>query len=346
MSMNKQEIIESLEKYFRENIILVKEAAIVDFVQLSEGWTDEAYLFNVTWEKNQEEQSKGFVLRKFKKGGLFSDIRNLFHQYKLLEALSTKSSLPVPKVYAYEEDESLLGSKFFVMEKLEGKSYVPWSKEGREFFRQAAENNPIPYQFVEHLADLHTLDYQSMNLGEWFTQVDEKHYLDIKIKELEELYANYKVFNDPVVADGLEWLKRNKPEPLPLSIIHNDYRTGNLLFENDRITGILDWEYAELGDPRMDLGYVCARANRMDSPLLCYLVNRDFFLEYYQQRTGFHFSPEDIYYFEVYHQVKFLLLSLSAGNSFFKEGSSDLRMARQGFRFTLMRKMTAELLGY
>ncbi|WP_158595087.1 phosphotransferase family protein [Oceanobacillus piezotolerans] len=334
-----------LTNYVSKNILNREDTELIDFFQPSGGWSDEAYVFTLSWKENAKWKKQGFVVRKAKNGGLTFGEKDLYPQYGILDELSKHSSLPVPKVYIFEKNKSILGNEFFVMEKLEGASYVPWSKEGRAFFQKAAKGD-IPKQFVRYLADLHTLDYESLDLSQSLFKGSRVDYIDFKIKELENVYATFKFMDDPIVVDGIEWLSVNKPEPIPLSIIHNDYRTGNLMYKEDKITGILDWEAAEIGDPRMDIAYVCAKANRMDSPLLSYLIEKDTFFMEYKERTNLEFSEGDIFYFEVYHQLKFLMISLSAANAFIKEGSTDLRMARQGFRLTLMKNMLAELLGY
>lgn len=334
-----------LTDFVGKKILNQENVKLVDFFQPSGGWSDEAFVFTVEWEELGEKREKGFVVRKAKDVGLSLGEKDLFPQYDILDKLSSHSNLPVPKVYLFERDTSILGNQFFVMEKIEGNSYVPWSKEGRVFFEKAAKG-PIPEQFVNYLADLHNLDYKTIELDPSMYKGNEQNYIDFKIKELEDIYANFKFMDDPIVTDAIEWLKVNKPKTVPLCIIHNDYRTGNLMYKDDKITGILDWEAAEIGDPRMDIAYVCAKANRMDSPLLSYIIAKDTFFQLYKEKTDFQFSEEDIFYFEVYHQLKFLMISFSAANAFIKQGSTDLRMARQGFRLTLMKNMLAELLGY
>ncbi|WP_165820870.1 phosphotransferase family protein [Pueribacillus theae] len=346
MALETDDLQAKLSDYIAKHIVKRKEIELTDFSQPSGGWSDETFMFTICWEENNQKKTKDFVVRKVKKDGLMAKNKNLFPQYKMLAMLSENTSLPVPKVYSYEKDESVLNGEFFVMEKLEGKSYVPWSKEGRKFFAEAAKSKNITGEFVRYLVDLHTFDYKSIGFEPSANEPDFITYLDEKIKDLEDRYLAYKFYDDPVITDAMEWLKHNKPNPVPLSIIHNDYRTGNLLYKDDHISGILDWEAAEIGDPRMDLAYVCAKPNRMDSPLVCYLLERDRFLSSYREQSNIDFTDEDIYYYEVYHQFRFLLISLSAAHAFVREMSTDLRMSRQGYRLTLMKNMLAELLGY
>jgi aminoglycoside phosphotransferase (APT) family kinase protein len=338
---------QALISYFQRKLEDAENLEIRKFKQPSGGWSDEAFIFDLHWEAKGQRQQKGFAIRKQNKGGLMRENKNFIQQYKFLDRLSRNCDLPIPGVHWFETDESILGGEFFVMDKLEGDSYVPWSKEGQLFLKQAHDDGKIPYQFVELLAKLHLLDYQSAGFNEDFPALTGSYdYINNKIQDLEDMYYRYLISPDPVMVDALEWLKINKPAAQKYAIVHNDYRTGNLLYKNNEITGILDWEAAEIGDPMADVAYVCAKSNRMDSPLMCYLLNREMFLETYSKLTGLTINEKVIHYYEVFHQVRFVLISQSAGTSFVNGHTKDLRMARQGYRWPLMRGMVAELLGY
>jgi aminoglycoside phosphotransferase (APT) family kinase protein len=343
LTHSRQSMKENLQEYLQKYLFPNDQLTIEEFNQASGGWTDETYVLTV----RTIEQSIGCVVRKLKKGSLLSAERNLVQQYSLLEILSRSTKLPVPKVYKLEEDSSIIGGEFIIMEKLEGRSYVPWSKEGKAFFKIASTDTDIPKQFANHLIALHNLQYKNIGID----QVFEDHglgrgFIDRKLSELESLYLKYKIIYDPVMTDALEWLKQHRPAAQRLSLIHGDYRTGNMLYKENQLSGILDWEAAEIGDPLMDVAYICAKANQMDSSLACYLLDKEWFLDYYAKKTGLAVETKVLYYFEVLHQVRFLLLSLSAANAFENEKATDLRMARQGYRWTMMRNMLAETIGY
>ncbi|OLS36169.1 phosphotransferase family protein [Bacillus sp. MRMR6] len=343
MSQSLESIKKSLQHYLQEQMFNGNNLEIEDFEQASGGWTDETYVFTV----RTEQTSEGLVIRKLKKSSLLSEERNLTQQFKLLQILSNSTPLPVPKVFRLELDETIIGEEFMIMERLEGKSYVPWSKEGSAFLSKASSHTHIPKQFADYLITLHMLDYKKVGIHEVFADPGEgMGFIDKKLIELENLYLKYKNIYDPIMTDALQWLRHHRPEAQRLSILHGDYRTGNMLYGVKAISGILDWEAAEIGDPLMDVAYICAKANRMDSPLQCYLLDRKWFLDYYASQTGLRINEQDLHYYEVLHQVRFLLLSLSAAHAFEKENATDLRMARQGYRWTLMRNLLAETLGY
>lgn len=345
--MPQQDLIQSLLNYLQTQMPYAKNLTITDFSQPSDGWIDEAFLFVLNWEEKGVRFQHGLAVRKLKKGGLMSEESDLRKHYKVLEAVGRGSRLPVAKVHWYEEDERILGSPFFVMDKLPGRSYTPWSNEGIEFLRKAHDDGEIPKQFVQYLAELHQMDYKKLGLTKYLHDPGEgSDFIDYKLAEIERLCEKYQPAPDPILTDALLWLKKHRPQAQKLVLIHGDYRTGNMLYEDKKITGILDWEAAEIGDPMMDVAYVCAKANRMDSPLLCYLLGREWFLSMYSQLTGFTIDEKVLHYYEVFHQVRFMLLSLAAHYAFTKSGNNDLRMARQGYRIPLMRNLLAELLGY
>ncbi|OLO36365.1 hypothetical protein BTR23_15970 [Alkalihalophilus pseudofirmus] len=339
--------MQAIEAYFNNKLLDGKNVRITDFNQPSAGWSDEAFTFTVVWEQEGKTLEKGYAIRKQNKGGLMTEYQDAYRHFKLLDRLSKNSDLPIPGVHWYETDEDILGGTFFVMDKLPGKSYVPWSKEGQLFFKQAHEDGEIPLQFVRHLADLHLIDFKEIGLAEDLVEpFGPFGYIDSKIEEFEEMYNKYQISPDPIMVDALEWLKLNKPAAQRLSVVHGDYRSGNLLYSNNQITGILDWEATEIGDPMADVAYVCAKSNRMDSPLLNYLLDKKMFLETYSEFTGLTIEEKVLHYYEVFHQVRFVLISQSAGTDFAKSKTKDLRMARQGYRWPLMRGILAELLDY
>lgn len=343
----KDQIKQALLVYFQQKMTHAENLQITAFDQPSSGWSDEIFSVDVQWQEQETAHQQGFVIRKHQKGGLMADEHDLHRQFQVLQILSRANLFPSPNVYWYEEDETILGSRFFVMEKLPGRSYVPWSAEGRHFFEQAYEHGEVPRQFVLFLARLHQVDYAGLGL----TQVLElpppgTGYIDQKLQMLEALYEKYRFRSEPIFVDALEWLKKNRPSAQKYTLVHGDYRTGNMLYDGYRITGILDWELVEIGDPMVDVAYVCAKANRMDSPRLCYLLDREWFLEQYRELTGLKVDEKTLHYYELYHQMRFALISLAAEKAFVSGGSRDLRLARQGYRWPLMCHMIAELMGY
>jgi aminoglycoside phosphotransferase (APT) family kinase protein len=341
------DITRILTDYFKKKMPQVQDIAIQGLERASGGWSDEAYLFSLQWEENGSVRQQGMVIRKSGKSGLdlLKQEGTLKRQFEILQKLN-RTGIPVPRVYWLEEDETILGAPFFLMDKIEGKTYVPWSREGRAFFREASQRGTLPRQFVEYLAMIHQLDIHALGLDFLPVPGPGTAYITTKLDEMREILKRNQINRDPVMTETFAWLMRHRPPARRICLMHGDYRTGNLIYDGDRIAGILDWEAAEIGDPVSDVAYVCSKFNRMDSPLLCYLVERDWFLDAYEQLTGLSIDRKALHYYEVFHQLRGAMISLSAKISIQNGTTGDLRLVRQAYRLPLLKHMIAETIGY
>lgn len=109
---------------------------------------------------------------------------------------------------------------------------------------------------------------------------------------------------------------------------------------------MIDWEFAALGDPGYDLGWVCAPSNRMGSDLACMLLPEKTFLERYEHHSGVPVDMATLRFWITYHQVRHAVMWLEAGRSFQQGGTDDLRLARMYYTMPTMRRMVADLLEY
>ena len=128
-----------------------RNLALADFVHSAGGWSHEIYLFYANWNEDGRAMRQGFCLRKDPGAGLLRELSSLHEQFRVIKALEATAA-PTPKAYWYEEDPSLLGGPFFVMEKVEGEVPNPWSRAGKQFYAEAAERGKLPHSFVEALA--------------------------------------------------------------------------------------------------------------------------------------------------------------------------------------------------
>jgi len=173
-------------------------------------------------------------------------------EYRVLKAL--RPFFPYcPNPLAYTEDESIIGSPFYVMERIKGiilrrelprgLSYTPGEA------RQLCEN------VIDVHVELHKVDYRKAGL-EHFGKPE--GYVRRQVEGWSERYRQARTPDAPESEDVMAWLKEKMPGDSGLvSIIHNDYRFDNIVLDPDnplKVIGVLDWEMATLGDPLMDLG--------------------------------------------------------------------------------------------
>ena len=175
----------------------------------------------------------------------------MLREFTVLKNLKSQFDL-VPKVYHFCDDKSIIGSTFYLMERVKGNIIRPNLSEenspGKKIIRE------ISKQMINTLSTLHNVDIKAANLtdlgkinGYNQRQVDGwiKRYYHSKTSTID---------NMEFVA---KWLKNNIPMESKASIIHNDFKYDNIVLDKEnfsRINAILDWEMATIGDPLMDLG--------------------------------------------------------------------------------------------
>ncbi|MBB4614725.1 phosphotransferase [Novosphingobium taihuense] len=126
----------------------------------------------------------------------------------------------------------------------------------------------------------------------------------------------------PVIALGLAWLRANLPPPAPLVVVHGDFRIGNLMVENGRLSGVLDWELAHLGDGHEDLAYGCMtvwRFGRLDRQGFG-LTDVASLARAYEAAGGEPFDAPRFRFWLVYRTVWWALGCLAMGRSW-REGT-------------------------
>ncbi|MFM8384249.1 MAG: phosphotransferase family protein [Actinomycetota bacterium] len=187
----------------------------------------------------------------------------------------------VPKVIALCEDQSILGSDFYVMERITGDIFrrdVPETLTKEDISIMATS-------LVAGLAQLHAVDatvLSELNKG--------PGYVTRQVEGWSKRYRNALTDDVPDGEDVMRWLDVNKPEDVGSCIIHGDWRIDNMVFDLGRkkLVGVLDWELATVGDPLMDLGSALAYwVDRDDDPEFASLRRQPSHLEGMPTRKEF-----------------------------------------------------------
>jgi aminoglycoside phosphotransferase (APT) family kinase protein len=338
-------IQEIISGYLKSRLPEARDLRLSDWVQTAVGWSHEIYVFYANWNENGCPIRRGFCLRKDPGVGLLRELSSLKEQFLVIKALE-KTSAPTPKAYWYEEDPSLIGGPFFVMEKIEGEATNPWSRAGKQFYAEAAKRGKLPRSFVEALASLHNLDWRAAGLDFIGVPGPGKDFALREIAKWEILIRESMRKPEPVLAEVLMWLKANAPKVQRLAFVHGAYRTGNLIINHDEVAAIIDWELQVIGDPMYDVAYVLSDLNREGSPLLSCLVEHDFFVDNYQRLTGLTIDFEACRYYQILYMMRTAAFWLSASGLFAEGRSKDLRLARTTYSVPVVLDMAAKALGF
>jgi aminoglycoside phosphotransferase (APT) family kinase protein len=208
-----------------------------------------------TWEL--EADGRPLILQRARPGGVSSAA--LTTEVELLRA-ARSAGVPVPAVVVSGGevdgdddgndygDDGRLGRSWMVVERIEGET-IP-----RRILRDAAYESARPLltaQCGRALAAVHSIDRERVSGLDPTDQFERFREL---LDAMDEPHPAFEL--------GFRWLERNRPPERADTVVHGDFRNGNLVVGPDGLRAVLDWELAHLGDPLEDLGWLCVRAWR------------------------------------------------------------------------------------
>ena len=191
------------------------------------------------------------ILRVGPPYGLFAPY-SAMPEFESLSALAA-SEVPAPRVYLASDDPAILGAPFFLSEKVEGDTPLPWGSQGQTI--HGARRESLAADFISALAALHRFDWRATPLAKWGEGVTPENAALKQVDDWEARFRRWALRPHPMAHRALQWLRGNAPVAERLSLVHGDYRLGNFLERDGRISAILDWELVHLGDPVEDLGW-------------------------------------------------------------------------------------------
>lgn len=194
--------------------------------------------------------SGSYVLRRKPFGAVLPSAHAVDREYRLIAALYP-TGFPVARPYALCEDDGVIGSPFYVMEMVEGRTI--W--DGSLPAANPAERRAVYEAMIDRLADLHAIDPDAVGLGDYGPA---GNYFERQVRRWTKQYRAAQTDDLPEVERLIAWLPATLPQQDRVSIIHGDYRIDNLIYAPDasRIAAVLDWELSTLGDPLADFAYV------------------------------------------------------------------------------------------
>jgi aminoglycoside phosphotransferase (APT) family kinase protein len=205
--------------------------------------------------------SAELVVRRPPRGPLEPSTHDVLREARVLRALEGRA--PVPRVLLECDDLGVIGAPFYVMERIAGEviaDAVPPALDTEPERRRMGE------QLVDALVTLHGVDWRAAGL-EGFGRPE--GYLERQIRRFGGLWERHRTRDLPAVERVGRWLGDHIPESPPATIVHGDYRLGNVMYAPAapaRLVAIFDWEMSTIGDPLADLGYLCTFWIDRDDP--------------------------------------------------------------------------------
>ena len=254
------------------------------------------------------ETSRGpvpLLVRRAAGGRIYRDALSLSQEFRLLEA-AWEAGVRVPRPYRHFPDVG--GREAFAMERLPGETV------GRRIVQRPeleAARGSLPGQMAEQLARIHSLDPSRLEFLPGARDAEPlRRSLDVLQGQLDEVGEPH-----PAIELALLRLRRDLPRGAgaPRAVCHGDFRIGNLMVGEAGLTGVLDWEFAHVGDPREDLAWPMVRAWRFGREQLRLggIARPDGFLERYAQLTGLRTTQEELRVFELLGNVRWAIGALT-----------------------------------
>jgi aminoglycoside phosphotransferase (APT) family kinase protein len=194
-----------------------------------------------------------YVLRRKPPGELLKSAHAVDREFRVISALQN-TDVPVPRTYVLCEDDSVIGSMFYVMEFLEGR--ILWDPALPDA-RDNAERAAVYDAMNQTMAALHNVDVEAVGLADYGKP---GNYFERQLGRWTKQYRASETQHIPAMETLLEWLPANMPEDDgTVSLVHGDYRLDNMMFHptEPRVIALLDWELSTLGNPLADLANQC-----------------------------------------------------------------------------------------
>jgi aminoglycoside phosphotransferase (APT) family kinase protein len=252
--------------------------------------------------------SRDVILRRPPVGAKAKSAHDMAREFTIQSGLRPVFGY-VPQMLAFCADPAVIGSDFYVMQRLEGT--IVRGDLPSDLSLSADQARTLCRNFLDVLIELHAVDPAAAGLTDLGKGAG---YVRRQVAGWSERYRRARTDNVGDYEQVMGWLDDQQPDDVGTCVIHNDFRLDNVVLAADdpvRVVGVLDWEMATIGDPLMDLGGALAywiqadddeyyaQFRRQPSHLPGMLTRAEV-VDYYAERTGRSVTPRDWVFYEVF----------------------------------------------
>ena len=264
-------------------------ARVEQLARLSGGASRETYRFVA--------DGRPLILQRQRAG----DVRDMGVETAVLRAAHA-AGVPTAAVVDASSTATELGSAFMVLEAVEGETIARKILRDERF---AGARPLLARQFGRALARVHATDVGDV----------------VGLTDADQL-AQYRAVLDATAAPhpafelAFRWLHDHRPPTTRRTLVHGDFRLGNMMVGDDGLRAVLDWELAHLGDPMEDLGWLCVRAWRFGGrPVVAGLGTLDDLVAGYRDETGLDVDLDVVHWWEVLGTLKWGIMCIGQANT-------------------------------
>jgi aminoglycoside phosphotransferase (APT) family kinase protein len=265
------------------------------------------------------------VLRRDLGGRIYEQSLERDQEYRVI-VLAREADVAVPRARWLCEDAEVLGSPFFLQDRIEGVTI------GRRIVKDpslAEGRARLPLQMAAELAKIHRIDTASLD---FLPRPPEK--TSAAAHEIERVAAELDRAKDPhpAIELALDWLRRHLPAHADRTFVHGDYRIGNVMVGPRGLVGVLDWEFAHIGDPIEDLAWPLLRSWRfgVDAREMGGVGDRTPYLEAYAKASGREVDPGHVLFWEVLGNVRWAMGCMAQADRHLSGQAPSVELASLG----------------
>jgi len=262
-------------------------------------------------------------------------------EFALLGA-AANAGLPVPRVRWCEDDPAVLGSPFFIMAFVEGETLARRLLRDPEY---APARAALPAQLAAALAGIHRIDPGLPALAFLPRPPADETPAAAELARYEQIYRAIAPDPHPTLELAFRWLAPRTRGPRAVTVVHGDFRVGNVIFGPEGLRAVLDWELAHVGDPLEDVGWLCVRSWRFgadDRPAGGLTAREDFFAAY-ENAGGIDVDPAAVRWWEVFGNLKWAIICIMQARTFLDGAVKSVELASLGRRVAEMELELLEL---
>ena len=268
---------------------IIGATAIEGLTRLSGGASRETWRFVA--------DGRALILQR-QRGG---DTRDMGVEAAVLRAAAA-AGVPVPELVAAGTGDTPVGASYMVLSAVDGETIARKILRDAEFADARAN---LPAQFGEALARLHSIDPGELPA---LVETDQVAQYRATLDALDQPHPTFEL--------ALRWLDAHRPPSTARTVVHGDFRMGNVMVGPDGLRAVLDWELAHIGDPMEDLGWLCVKAWRFGSSLPVGGVGRyGQLFAAYEAASGRVIDPDVVRWWEVLGTLKWGIMCILQANA-------------------------------
>jgi aminoglycoside phosphotransferase (APT) family kinase protein len=313
---------------FMQRALAARSVHVENMRRLTGGASRETWSLDASIDRGDgTSETLPLILQRDTRGGPKTMTRAM--EFGLLSAAHA-AGVPTPEPVLLGDDS--LGGEFFLVRRLEGET-LPRRLMRDE--RYSAARAALPAQLGRALAEIHAIPVEMPAFAELQRPPINESNAAWSIDRHEQIFRAIAPEPHPAFELAFRWLKSHCAEPRGerRTLVHGDYRMGNILFDEHGMQAVLDWELAHIGDPAEDLAWICVRSWRFggDQPVGGIGTREDFFAAY-EAAGGAPVDPASVRFWEIFGNLRWGIICIQQGRAYLDGLSNSVELASIGRR--------------